>query len=236
MKHYYQFPLYDNLNVPVYFLTNRNAASQVMSVHIPGEEILIPFNEDQYNTYQYYTVKRLNLQIDKNSLPAEIQREGFKFNRIVVNYVDGLQQEYDIGEVEILPNRLEPSILESQSSGSSSENEGFLTYNVKQQVTINRIDWAFGESLKSALSIKINGSPIKKVKFPLALSPGSTLRLDYSFKFQEDGPQRLAFYNVFAKIYVRGPNIKLVDWVPISYNPPLTDQDLDFLKEMEGTD
>ncbi|QED46938.1 hypothetical protein [Cytobacillus dafuensis] len=245
LKHYYHITADRGTILELYYIANRNNDVDIQSISIPGIDYSffsslygMPANGQSNNHYQ---IKTLHIEIDDRIMDV-LNGKPYKFDQVTAHLSNGKNLTLPVGEIILF--KREASTLKTSSSGSSNDNSGFEILKADHDIEITGLDLPFADALKSALSLKLNGTqmqlhefnkvkthkdsyPIKSELFPLNVKKEELFPIIYKFSFAENDPLRFNFYLIDAKLHGKDQNgPEFTNISHLSYRPYFEKKDL----------
>ncbi|GAE95285.1 hypothetical protein JCM21714_4505 [Gracilibacillus boraciitolerans JCM 21714] len=173
LTHYYEEIYYEDLQLTFFYLTNKKDPVDVQYVEIDGMEIYPMSNQGftiwhenvpqvQYEqAFRHQYLKSVTIQFPFTEMAfINEQKQAWSFSSMDVYFNDQTMVTTDIGEVVIQPSIQGNDILQTQSSGGSSNGQSFTTMTAEQALTITDITLPF-ENVADEIEMKLDNHPVK---------------------------------------------------------------------------
>ncbi|MGI2297827.1 hypothetical protein [Paenibacillus sp. GXUN7292] len=226
LKQYTDHLAYWQEGISIQFVENSETRNPVQWVEIEGLENIAKMSDIRVlDTYPQQLLKEIQLTITTSDEARLEQLVGQSFHKGKAHLKDGTTQQFDLGKVQLRSakgNDNDP--LESMSSGSSSNNEGFIIWRAKEAITVTHIHISESELLQEHLLVSLannketadgiygypadgnvnvitqTGKPFYELPLPIQVEKDEALRLEYKFtNFHQP-------VNVLQNIVIEGIN------------------------------
>lgn len=182
LEHYIDTTLQENIDIPLYYLTNLNDSSSISYVNIDGISNYVVqdhffsdfgFNHDSdyhqnLQTFTHHALRSIRLQLNTFELENLLQDGKFNFNEIEVFFNDGKNMIIPIGEITIHANKPDNNHkpLHFISSSGSSDGSNQSSHQVKEDLSIENITFKYNDILQENLLIKIDSRNLSTKNAP----------------------------------------------------------------------
>lgn len=243
LKHYYYVPYTQGNIIRLHYIANRSDHSEIDWITIPGIKGEFYSRGPQHGqTYSHYQLKTFFLELNEGVL----DEHSLSFNQVIAHLSNGESMTMDVGEITLY--RWTDQVLQSQSTGSSSDSIGYHILKTDRDIEISGLEIPYAEELERSLSLKINnnqvevrqylnqdgsdpfqdnGNPLSNELFPIMMKKNELLSIRYHFTFQKNNPARFNYYEIRASLDGQeSSGHAFTDYFPLSYQPYLEDKDL----------
>ncbi|WML32861.1 hypothetical protein [Clostridium sp. OS1-26] len=197
IKHYYDIQSGMN-NVQFYYIQDINSQEQVANIEFPeiGQEYVSFTDSDRNSDNRYYKLKCISVNfgsIDQNKVSDNLKNK--VITKAKVTFTNGKVINEDIGKICFYYDNQNNTTLTMANATSSSDNTGSSTHRATKDTKVTGLYTKFPDVIEDIVSMKINGKPLKDIKFPLELKAGDNLEVSYEFKFNKNDIRRNNAYN-----------------------------------------
>lgn len=202
IKHYYDIQSGMN-NIQFYYIQNINSQEQVQNIEFPeiGQEYVSFTDSDRNSDNRYYKLKCISVNfynVDQNKVHDNIK------NKVITNakitFTNGKIINEDIGRIYLHGDNTNSPTLTMANATSSSDNTGSSTHRATKDTKVTGLCTKFPDIIGDVVLIKVNGKPLKDIKFPLELKAGDNLEVSYEFKFNKNDIRKNNAYNITLDI------------------------------------
>ncbi|MFK4998461.1 hypothetical protein ACI2OX_17430 [Bacillus sp. N9] len=176
LKHYYERPFMEGLTVDLYYIADRHSGREmdIAWVTVPGlDVVLVPEFEYTVHTYTHYVYKGVRF-----SFPDEID-DRLEIDELTVYFTNGETKTARDNKL-ILYKQEDEALFEWKSGGGSSDNDGFQTLEVGENLTLMELQTPFIKELPSTLSLTLNDEQLDLKNphldfFPISFEGGDVI-------------------------------------------------------------
>lgn len=173
LKHYYELEAVEGRIFELHYIVNKHEDFQIAYGVIPNSDIqIIPTYEHQTGDYQYYQIKAVGFEL-ADELLEKHTNTNLELNQLLIYFTNGESQLMEIGELTLYSNKQSEFPFDYQSSGSSSDHNGYQSAIAQKDLKITGIEVPFADDLSSALSLKINNDQLDLKEFLNQMETGN---------------------------------------------------------------
>ncbi|CAM4188290.1 hypothetical protein PATA110616_00015 [Paenibacillus tarimensis] len=233
LKHYITLNGNQDDWIELSFLENRRIGKKVTGIELEKLpqlrfEIHPPNNDFKYQVMR----KAYGFWNGEENPPME--KEPLIITEATVYYSEGPPEKVPIGEIHVMWERSE-GLLESISSGGSSEGTGQYTVIAEEAITLEQVDYSFSDRLNSKFEFSVVSPNGPVTEMPIQLDAGDTLIFDYAWKIPSDTATAFEVYRTnFLLTYTTGDGEIIHDRIPISFNHYLSENQVNWFVRSGG--
>ncbi|PZD97137.1 hypothetical protein DNH61_04420 [Paenibacillus sambharensis] len=215
------------------FLENKRDGKKVTGIKLEKlPQVRFEINPPNRN-YRYQVIRKAYGSWNGEENPPMV-REPLIITEATVYYSEGPPEKVPIGEIHIMWERSE-GLLESVSSGGSSDGTGQYTVNVKEDLTLEQVDYSFSDRLSSLFEFNVITPDGPVTEMPIHLDAGDTLIFDYVWKIPAETAAAFEIYRAnFLLSYTTGDGEIIHDRIPISFNRYLSEKQINWFARSGG--
>lgn len=208
LRHYIETTEVPAVAFDLLYVANKDDKRKPMNVQV-DELPELRFNPLQaYQEMRRQTIYILRGYYEESAMTERTAEETLRLHTVKVYYNDGSVKDEDVGEIVVYrePWPKDPSAespVEMMSVGGSTNQDGYSTVRVTKPVRLTGVSSAWLETLGDALQYELQPDP---AAYPLELSEGQMLKLDYRFKLPGQGADAMNVYNVQLREHFEEPN------------------------------
>lgn len=223
LRHYIETDTVPSVAFDLLYVANNDDKRKPVNVQIDELPELRFYPVYVHQQLRRQTIYVLSGYYDENAMPERTEEaEPLRLHTVRVFYNDGSVKEEDVGEIvvhrEAWPrDPSEESLVDMMSAGGSNQHDGWATIRVKQPVRLTGVSSVWLEKLGDALQFELKPNPSA---YPMELSKGEMLSLNYTFNPSRQGADVLNVYNVQLKMNFEGRSGEKDDYIVFAHDVP----------------
>ncbi|QHQ60180.1 hypothetical protein Ana3638_04790 [Anaerocolumna sedimenticola] len=152
-----------------------------------------------YGRYSLRTVY-VNMVYDSNTEKFDKSQ----LSHAVFEFSDGTQRNADIGKIIFYKQDHSDRYLDSRSSSSSSDGTSSVSFNVKSDLLLIKIDSPLMKEANRLYQIKVDGIDSKDIN-GIQYNAGSTLNVTSNLKMSLNNVDQFSFFDIKPCIFFKTP-------------------------------
>ncbi|MBB6693546.1 hypothetical protein H7B90_19315 [Cohnella xylanilytica] len=223
LRHYIETTTVPSVAFDLLYVANNDDKLKPINVQIDELPELRFYPVYVHQQMHRQTIYVLRGYYDENAMTKRKEEaEPLRLHTVRVFYNDGSVKEENVGEIvvhrEAWPmDPSEDSLVDMMAGGSSSNGEGWNVIKAKQPVRLTGVSSVWLEKLGDALQFELKPNPSA---YPMELSKGEMLSLNYTFKPSRQGADALNVYNVQLKMNFEGQSGEKDDYIVFAHDVP----------------
>lgn len=223
LRHYIETTTVPSVAFDLLYVANNDDKRKPVNVQIDELPELRFYPVRVHQQMNRQTIYVLSGYYNENAMPKrQAEAEPLRLHKVRVFYNDGSARDEDVGEIvvhrEAWPeDPSEASLVDMMSVGGSNQHDGWATIRTKQPVRLTGVSSVWLEKLGDALQFELNPNPSA---YPMELSKGEMLALNYAFKPSRRGADALNVYNVQLRMSFEGQKGEKDDYIVFAHDVP----------------
>ncbi|MEK3884980.1 hypothetical protein [Paenibacillus sp. PL2-23] len=236
LKHYMEINGYQSDWIELSYLENNTGDRRITGVlleELPMLRLTVPPQPNTY--YKHQVLKKAYGEWRKDDL-GEMEPVPITIREATVFYNDGPSEKVPIGEINVVWEK-EEGLLQSSSSGSSSDGTGHYSVTVQQPVILEQVDVSFSDRLGSSLELSMTGKDADDPhpQLPMSLNTGDPLTFNYKWSLPEELPGASEVYKASILLTFQTEDGRTVhERIPLSFNHYLDEKQIKELVRLGG--
>lgn len=194
LKHYYDIPG-DMSSFRLFYVDNIHSNAKVVQLVFPelGSYPVSAVDNSYNDDGKYYRMNMVYVTLyygSRENMPEQYRNK--VVTKAVVTFSDGKVYNVNLGRIYIANNGVGQRVIPAITGETSSDGSGYTGFSTDNEVSIKAVTCRFPELAAKILKININGTPLRKIKFPLKIEKGEGLGVDYYYAFQK-GDERSTY-------------------------------------------
>ncbi len=236
LKHYMVLNGNDSDWIELTYVENRKNGKKVTGVQLdelPMLRFQINPHGDAY--YHHQVLGKAYGEWRKEDF-GEVEQVPRSIKEATVYYSEGPPEKVPIGEIKLVWEERD-GLLQSSSSGGSSDGTGHYSVTVNQPLVLEQIEYSFGDRLSPIFELSAAGrNGIESIPpLPIRLDAGDPLTFSYKWSIPEEMPAASDVYKVYISLTFKTEDGRTVrDRLPINFNLYLSEEQIKRLVRTGG--
>lgn len=217
------------------YVENRKNGKKVTGIRL-DELPMLRFQINPHpDSYRHQVLGKAYGEWKKEDL-GQMEEMPFSIKEATVFYSEGPPERVPIGEIKVVWEKSE-GLLQTTSSGGSSDGTGHYSVTVNQPLVLEQIDYSFGDRLSPIFDLSVTGGNADEpiLQLPIRLDAGDPLTIDYKWSIPDEMPAASDVYKEYILLTFKTEDGRTVrDRIPINFNSYLDEKQIKWLVRNGG--